>query len=315
MCTLGVSNSVLKHFGVEFVSEHVLPLLTPVLIAQQLNVQQFAKYMLFVKDVLRKIEEKRGGTVTDSGNPEVKQASVANGDGLQSQAISKTSVASAKGSKSWEDEWAPPLASIPSQPSTGSAISSQQTSNSCPAVDIEWPPRASSDPFANWPSRPSSSPSGPGALANGTVRPPVNYESSLMSNTQDTINFEGKSSNIWALNNQSSVEPLRTNQGSSTLNPSMSNSGILNPQNSIGLMKRNQGISFPIGSSYNDKKSADLGSIFSSTKNEQAAPKLTPPPSTAVGRGRGRGRGSSSTSRMSNPKPTTSKQPPLLDLL
>lgn len=39
--------------GVEFVTEHVLPLLTPLLTAQQLNVQQFAKYMLFVKDVLR----------------------------------------------------------------------------------------------------------------------------------------------------------------------------------------------------------------------------------------------------------------------
>ncbi|KAG2714046.1 hypothetical protein I3760_03G007700 [Carya illinoinensis] len=53
MCTLGVANSVLKQHGVEFVAEHVLPLLTPLLTAQQLNVQQFAKYMLFVKDVLR----------------------------------------------------------------------------------------------------------------------------------------------------------------------------------------------------------------------------------------------------------------------
>ncbi|KAG2714043.1 hypothetical protein I3760_03G007700 [Carya illinoinensis] len=52
MCTLGVANSVLKQHGVEFVAEHVLPLLTPLLTAQQLNVQQFAKYMLFVKDVL-----------------------------------------------------------------------------------------------------------------------------------------------------------------------------------------------------------------------------------------------------------------------
>lgn len=34
-------------------AEHVLPLLMPLLIAQQLNVQQFAKYMAFVKDILR----------------------------------------------------------------------------------------------------------------------------------------------------------------------------------------------------------------------------------------------------------------------
>ncbi|XP_050157978.1 uncharacterized protein LOC126631834 isoform X4 [Malus sylvestris] len=45
----------LLHFqhGVEFVAEHVLPLLIPLLIDQQLNVQQFAKYMLFVKDIVR----------------------------------------------------------------------------------------------------------------------------------------------------------------------------------------------------------------------------------------------------------------------
>ena len=39
-------------YGIEVAAEHVLPLLTPLLIAQQLNVQQFAMYMLFVKDIL-----------------------------------------------------------------------------------------------------------------------------------------------------------------------------------------------------------------------------------------------------------------------
>lgn len=43
----------LIQYGVEFAAEHILPLLTPLLTAQQLNVQQFAKYMLFVKDILR----------------------------------------------------------------------------------------------------------------------------------------------------------------------------------------------------------------------------------------------------------------------
>ncbi|KAM1161517.1 hypothetical protein TB2_000601 [Malus domestica] len=49
------SLSLLHDFqhGVEFVAEHVLPLLIPLLIDQQLNVQQFAKYMLFVKDIVR----------------------------------------------------------------------------------------------------------------------------------------------------------------------------------------------------------------------------------------------------------------------
>ncbi|KAH9781737.1 protein kinase domain-containing protein [Citrus sinensis] len=53
MCTLGVANSILKQYGIEFAAEHVLPLLAPLLTAQQLNVQQFAKYILFVKDILR----------------------------------------------------------------------------------------------------------------------------------------------------------------------------------------------------------------------------------------------------------------------
>ena len=43
----------LVQYGIEFVAEHVLPFLMPLLTAQQLNVQQFAKYMLFVKDMLR----------------------------------------------------------------------------------------------------------------------------------------------------------------------------------------------------------------------------------------------------------------------
>ncbi|GLT93895.1 hypothetical protein SLE2022_116650 [Rubroshorea leprosula] len=368
MCALGVSNAMLKQFGVEFVAEHVLPLLTPLLIVQQLNVQQFAKYMLFVKDILRKIEEKRGVIVTDSGTSEVKQASIANS--LQSQSISKTSVASAKSSKSWDEDWnstaANPATSnqpfannsssrhavlddqliqsapVLSQPSIISAVSSQQTSNSCPAVDIEWPPRISLgvapqsghgkmqanagessistlddiDPFANWPPRPSGTSSGSGALANGTVGAPMNnYVSGLTSNSLVSMNFQTNNSNIWDLNNQSSGEPLRTIQGSSTMNSSISNSGSLNPQNSIGFMRQNPGISSLGGSLYNDKKSADLGSIFSSIKNEQAAPKLAPPPTTSVGRGRGRGRGSSTTPRMSNTKPSTSEQPPLLDLL
>jgi SCY1-like protein 2 len=53
MCTLAVANAILKQYGVEFTAEHVLTLMMPLLTAQQLNVQQFAKYMLFVKDILR----------------------------------------------------------------------------------------------------------------------------------------------------------------------------------------------------------------------------------------------------------------------
>ncbi|KDP45586.1 hypothetical protein JCGZ_17193 [Jatropha curcas] len=367
MCTLGVANSILKQYGVAFVAEHVLPLLTPLLTAQQLNVQQFAKYMLFVKDILRMIEEKRGVIVTDSGVPEVKPIPFSNG--VQSQASSKTtgSVAPApKSSHSWDEDWGPvpKEPTTTKQPSTGkplstpvlnsqpiqvpslrsessliSAVSGQQTAESCPPVDIEWPPRASSsgvtpqssniekqmntgtsssssfddlDPFADWPPRPSNASSPSGISKNGSMGSLTNnYTTSLNMNTLNNMNLQSNGNNSWAFNGQNSFEPMKPNQGTSTMNTGSLSSGV-NPQNSLGFLKQNQGMS-TLGS-YNEKKSTDLESIFSSSKNDQPAPKLAPPPSTAVGRGRGRGRGATSTSRSSNAKPAAG-QPPLLDLL
>ncbi|MBA0584860.1 hypothetical protein Gorai_015655 [Gossypium raimondii] len=149
LCSLGVSNSVLKKYGVEFTAEHVLPLLTPLLTAQQLNVQQFTKYMLFVKDVLRKIEEKRGVISTDSGTPDVKHAVTANG--LQSQVLSNSSgtVAPAKSSPAWDEAWgsAHRGAANATATTTADGIQSQALSNasgtvalakSSPAWDEEW---------------------------------------------------------------------------------------------------------------------------------------------------------------------------------
>lgn len=366
MCTLAVSSSILKQYGVEFAAEHVLPLLTPLLTAQQLNIQQFAKYMHFVKDILSKIEEKRGVTLTDSGIPEVKHATAANG--LQSQALSKTSAtvscaANAKSSPSWDEDWGPtargaanagasvsatvqqasqnnssinPIlgdksiqsAPVQTEPSVISTVSSQQMPVSCTAVDIEWPPRAplgvtaesgnvekqfnagtsslsnfdDLDPFSNWPPRPSAS-NGFGTFNNGTMGPVTNnYGSNSITST-----FPESKSNSWAFSNQNSGELLRPNPVDSTPNASILNSGGF--QNSIGFLKQNQGNSVSMSSSYNNQKSLDLGSIFSTSKNEQAAPKLAPPPSAAVGRGRGMGR-----ARVTHAK-SSSQQPPILDLL
>ncbi|KAJ0986174.1 hypothetical protein J5N97_004530 [Dioscorea zingiberensis] len=169
MCTLGVANSMYKQYGVEFATEHVLPLLFPLLTAQQLNVQQFAKYMLFMKDILRKIEEKRGVTVTNSGTSEVKVSSLPS-NGLHSEPSQTQSrpTSLTKRSPSWDEDWGPTtkgtvISSVPVesnlpkqthpisqpapvtntllQPSTSVPI--QQTS-SCTPVDIEWPPSSSS---------------------------------------------------------------------------------------------------------------------------------------------------------------------------
>ncbi|KAJ4829044.1 hypothetical protein Tsubulata_031702 [Turnera subulata] len=362
MCTLGVANSILKQHGVDFVAEHVLPLVVPLLTAQQLNIQQFAKYMLFVKDILRMIEERKGVTVTDSGVPEIKPASVPNG--LQSHTANKSATVApaSKSNSSWDEDWGPvtkgpassrqpstnnqlstpsvsgnqsiQLPSLQSQSSGGPAISSQPPAMSCTPVDIEWPPRASSsasaqlgggneqvkagassnsnfddiDPFANWPPRPSGT--GTGTPINGSIGSLTNpYGSTLNTNTTSNMSSQNNNSS-WAFESESSFEPLQSNQGTPALNTSTLSSS-LNSQNSIGFLKQNQGTS-TLGSY--DKKPADIGSIFGSSKNELAAPKLAPPPLTAVGRGRGRGRGSSAAPRSSISK-SQSEQPPLLDLL
>lgn len=289
-------------------------------------------------------------------------------NGIQPPASSKTSgtvAPAAKGSTSWDEDWGPvskgsatahralasnssptpsisanqpvQLTFLQSESPMTSAVSSKQTAVSCPPIDIEWPPRASStvtqidignkqmdagatstssfneiDPFADWPPRPSGISSGSGASNNGTTGlQPNSYSSNLITNTPDIMNFQNKGNISWAFNNQSSLDPLKPNQGTSAVNSGSLNS-VPNPQSSIGFLKQNQNTS--ILGSYNNTKPTDLGSIFGSSKNEQTAIKLAPPPSSAVGRGRGRGRGGTSTLRSSHAKPQ-SEQPPLLDLL
>ncbi|PHT34254.1 hypothetical protein CQW23_26054 [Capsicum baccatum] len=364
MCTLGVANSILKKNGIEFVAEHVLPHLMPLLIAQQLNVQQFAKYMAFVKEILRKIEEKRGVTLNDSGKPAVNVKSSPTVDAQtpgQGNRTSASSQSTTKCSPSWDEDWIPPrgpstteqssttlpvlstagpsiqVTSGPSESFITSGVSSQQLSSSCPAVDVEWPPRPSSlgttnlvdsekqpenkgtlssslddiDPFANWPPRPSGS--SPASLNNGTIAPFTNRSSATLLNG---LNSQTNGLDSWAFSTPISCQSLKQNQGITSLTDSLS-SGCLDPQSSLGFMKHCQGSSSALSAS--SGRATNIGSIFSSNKGEQTAPRLAPPPSTAVGRGRGRGRGNqgqlrSSTLGSGNTK-SHPEQPPLLDLL
>ncbi|KAL8485777.1 hypothetical protein ACS0TY_027887 [Phlomoides rotata] len=348
MCTLGVANSILKQHGVEFVATHVLPLLIPLLITQQLNVQQFAKYMHYVKDVLRKIEEKRGVTLTDSGLPEVRPSPAAVGHPLgQINNTVSTVLSTTKRNSAWDEDWissrVAPTATQSStttsttQPARGNFSSAtsvgntQQLPSSCPAVDVEWPPKSSSsaptqfdnldvlngnkstsnaslddmDPFANWPPRPSGTPSVSSSMNNGKTRPTVNkYGSTNSASTPNGLNFESTS---WAFPTQSQNQ----NQGISSSANVGSTIGGFNSQNTLGQLKQNHGIP-ALGSS--TEKAANLGSIFASNKNEHTALRLAPPPTTAVGRGRGRGQGSQGQTRLGQKK-SQNEQPPLLDLL
>ncbi|KAJ1284318.1 hypothetical protein BS78_03G195000 [Paspalum vaginatum] len=132
MCTLGVANAIYKQCGVEFAAEYVIPIIFPLLIVHQLNVQQFAKYMLFVKDITSKIEEKRGVTVTDNGNTEVKaSASLANGihsEPMSGGAGHTAQIPAAKRTPAWDEDWGPTKKTGASSLSVDSSAETKQPS-------------------------------------------------------------------------------------------------------------------------------------------------------------------------------------------
>ncbi|KAI3760709.1 hypothetical protein L1987_51108 [Smallanthus sonchifolius] len=317
MCTLGVANSILKKHGVDFVVEHVLPLLVPLLLAQQLNVQQFAKYMSFVKTVLRKVEEKKGVTMNDTG-ADIKSFPLPNSSLAPSSVKNvPTATSSIKNNSAWDEDWGPPTKPSTNTPQNVqdnskhlqfpmmSTPSVQQPPTSCLAADFEWPPPSSShqvggdtikggssnagfddlDPFANWPL------AAPQASSNGMSKSNL----SINRNATRTESQQPNSITDWAHNIEyPSISTL--------------NGGNASHNSSIGFMRNNHDAS-------TGPKPTDLSSIFAAPKSVQAAPRLAPPPQNAVGRGRGgRNQGQSRQSRSTHAKPS-SEQPPLLDLL
>lgn len=287
--------------------------------------------------------------MTDSGIPEVKPSVTTNGHFSETlkNSTPTTSSSTTRSSPLWDEDWIsnkstlhfsttnmpssqPPITNQPmqftnsnSRTSIPSAESGHQTPLSCPPVDVEWPPRSSSsatpqltsnekqnqnqngakstlddfDPFADWPPQPtggSASVSRP--FSNGPIAPPINNNgSSFNSSIQNGLNFQANNAS-WAFSTHNSAEPLRQNQGNSALNSDSYGNSAWSTSN---------------------QKATDIGSIFSTSKNEKTPLRLAPPPSsTAVGRGRGRGRGNQGQAgaRSSRTK-SSSEQPPLLDLL
>ncbi|CAH1443399.1 unnamed protein product [Lactuca virosa] len=316
MCTLGVANSILKQHGVDFVVEHVLPLVVPLVLAQQLNVQQFAKYMSFVKGVLRKVEEKKGVTMNDSGVdlkslPVIPTTTTSTGDGGLKKNIPTASSSSSlsNASSRWDEDWVTttttrgssmepkPLSQPPKHDvqfpmimSTHQQKQTQtQTQTSCPpAVEFEWPHQEKSntsssasfddlDPFANWLTQPTTNHSLPPPATNGVG-------GLFLTGTENQVNNNYNTN--WGNNMDSS------------------------PPNG-GFPRYHQQGDTSSSSTTSGPKASDLGSIFASSKTPQAL-RLAPPPLNAVGRGRGGG--AQGQTRPSRAKPS-SEQPPLLDLL
>lgn len=339
MCTLGVANSILKQHGVDFVVEHVLPLIVPLLLAQQLNVQQFAKYMSFVKTVLRKVEEKKGVTMNDTG-VDIKSFPTPTDGSLAAPPLKKnvpTAPPSLKNNSAWDEDWVTTKVSstepksltnttttttpvvqdtfkdlqFPIISTQSQSQSVQQTTTSCPAADFEWPPRTSSSSSGIPHPVDDSIKGGSSNASFDDLDPFANWPLAPASNTTST---NGIGIIPPSLNRTTEKQPNNNNinwannfeypTNSSSNSSSSINGGFASYNSSIGAMRTNQGA--PTGT-----KTSDLGSIFASNKNPQA-PRLAPPPQNAVGRGRG-GR-NQGQNRQSRQKPS-SEQPPLLDLL
>ncbi|XP_024396170.1 LOW QUALITY PROTEIN: SCY1-like protein 2 A [Physcomitrium patens] len=155
MCSLGVASAIHKQMGVEYAAEHLLPLLCPLLTAQQLNLQQFAKYMHFVKEVLRKIEEKRGVVVNEVEPVSLDMKTMALG-GPAKPNVKATG--NGTDNSSWDADWAAPKKTStrtaldtndlfpenasPAAPSVASAPQTQPSMQQ-PFLSFEWPPPAS----------------------------------------------------------------------------------------------------------------------------------------------------------------------------
>nr|GEW32845.1 SCY1-like protein 2 [Tanacetum cinerariifolium] len=322
MCTLGVATSILKQHGVDFVVEHVLPLVVPLLLAQQLNVQQFAKYMSFVKGVLRKVEEKKGVTMNDTG---VDTKSFPITDGSLAPPLKKnvpTATPALKSSSSWDEDWVTTKgSSAQPKPVTNptpivqdnsnnfqipimSTPSIQQTTTSCPSADFEWPVQSSSSGI----SQVGDSNNLKGGSSNASFDDLDPFANWPMAGPASSTNGISTASSTRVDNQPNNNINWANNLDFPISNSSSLNGGVAS-QNSIGFMRNNQGAS-------TGPKATDLNSIFASTgptgpKTTQAL-RLAPPPQNTVGRGRG-GR-NQGQSRQSRPKPS-SDQPPLLDLL
>ncbi|XP_020272461.1 SCY1-like protein 2 isoform X2 [Asparagus officinalis] len=337
MCTLGVSNAIYKQCGIEFAAEHVLPLLFPLLTTPQLSVQQFAKYMLFVRDILRKIEEKRGVSVTDAGPPEVRASSSAT-NGLHSEPIQKVSmpISSSKSSTGWDEDWGAitkgtttpsvplepnletmlplpiPQPSVIPTPLSSSTSTVSQQSPSCSPVNIEWPPPISSTALTSQLNADEKKNQNSGGLSDNSfddLDPFANWPpkpSNLSDSSHAVSGTNTNGSDFGRYNNPIGVS--NTYRGSS----------VSNQGNSTSIASSNSALGMGYANASSKAKSAGhLGSIFASANSGNPTPRLAPPPTSAIGRGManvGRGRGRNQASRSSHAKGST-EQPPLLDLL
>lgn len=71
MCVLGVGDAISKHWGPEITAQKVLPFLCPLLLSSALSHQQFSTYMTLIKEMLKRVEDKRRSQLGDIVGPAV----------------------------------------------------------------------------------------------------------------------------------------------------------------------------------------------------------------------------------------------------
>ncbi|CAI5490999.1 unnamed protein product, partial [Closterium sp. Naga37s-1] len=76
MCIVGIADIIQRQYGIEFAAEHILPLLCPMLVVQQLTGPQFARFLKLIMDVLTKIQDKRGVSLSEADSISLDLASM-----------------------------------------------------------------------------------------------------------------------------------------------------------------------------------------------------------------------------------------------
>lgn len=337
MCTLSVSGAIYKQYGVEFAAEHLLPLLSPLLVAQQLNLQQFAKYMLFIKEILRKIEENRGVTLK-AESPASVEATLQSADGYKVAENGLGSTAT-KGGNTWEtDDWASVakmgLASmIPIKasstdslpgltknvtsaqnitvPSARSVSGSSKTGSLFPS--FEWPPPISNTSQA-LPSKFQSTNS-----VTSLSLQPNEFGGRSMADLSGHSISAGPITALEEFDPFADWPPRNSTSTSSAGGNLMSGQKLdaLNQSSLTSLSMRNGGDKGNIPTVGNNQKSEiDIGVLLAppGTVQPESQPRRLAPPPTGLGKGRGRNpiRPIRSPQKSGG---TPSSQPPLMDLL
>jgi SCY1-like protein 2 len=325
MCSLGVVSAIHKQMGVEYAAEYLLPLVCPLLTAQQLNLQQFAKYMHFVKEVLRKIEEKRGVVVNEVEPVSLDMKTMAL-SGPAKESVKATGNGTESNSASWDADWTAPKKAAtttdnglfpkkptPTQTPTPTPTTAPPIAVSTPApepaLSFEWPPPASAaslttkTPTASYPtaSNLNSKASSVGRMSSPSLSSLGSFDNDPFSNwpppSSATSTWNAGSNSLSAGSN--SLSNLKSSKGSA---------------NSMLSADEWTMASSP------QKDTNDFGDFFSSSspKRQDAPLKLAPPPAIASGLGKGRGRNPIrpiQPPQARHKKSNSSEQPPLLDLL